>query len=113
MVEEFSHRVFLWIVAQADKIDLVLRNLLEAPDHPRLLVAIVVGQKAFFIGLTMVLVFESMEETVHILSDGEDRGRLPVGGNVEAVQLRGSLSLSAPMQSMGLAKTNQQQLWPS
>src|SRR5918993_4597950 len=90
MVEEFGHCVFLWIVAQADKIDVVLRNLLEAPDHPRLLVAIVVGQKAFFIGLTMVLVFESMEETVHILSNGEDRRRLPVGGDVEAVQLHGS-----------------------
>ena len=46
MVEEFGHCVFLRIIAQADKIDVVVGNLLEAPDYPRLLVTIVVGQKA-------------------------------------------------------------------
>jgi len=90
MVEEFGHCVFLRIVAQADEIDVVLGNLFEAPDHVGLLVAIVVGQKAFFIGFTMILNFEGEEETVHILGDGEDGGRLPVGGDVEAVQLHGS-----------------------
>jgi hypothetical protein len=90
MVDEFCHCVFLWIVAQADKIDLILGNLLEAFDHPRLLVTFVVGRKAFFISFTMVLVFESVQETVHILRDGENRRRLPIGSDVEAVQLHGS-----------------------
>jgi hypothetical protein len=45
-VEEFCYRVFFRIVAQADEVQVILRNILKASDHPQLLLAIIVGQQA-------------------------------------------------------------------